>query len=322
MVTLLPVCVILDDYQDVSRTLADWSRLEEQMELRVYHQHVAERDALVAALADAEVVVLMRERTRFDRQVFERLPHLRLLVTTGMKNAAVDLDAARDHRVMVLGTKANSRATTELTWALILGVARSLVPESLGLRSGGPWQRTLGTELYGKRLGLLGLGRIGGQVAQIALAFGMDVWAWSQNLTIEHASALGAKYAPSLEHLLAQSDFVSIHLVLSERTRGLIGAEQLAQMKPWAYLINTSRGPIVDQAALKEALTRGDIAGAGLDVYDQEPLPLHDAFRTLPNVLATPHLGYVSRETYRLWYAQIVEDIEAYLSGHPVRSLL
>jgi len=319
---LMAVCAILDDYQGVALSFGDWGRLQGQVEAKTFTQHFFHQEDLVAAIRDAEIVVIMRERTAFDRALFARLPRLRLLITTGMKNAAIDLTAARDHGVTVLGTEGGSRATTELTWALILGLARSLVQENLGLRSQGPWQQTLGTELYGKRLGLLGLGRIGSQVAQIGLAFGMKVDAWSQNLTTERASQIGVERSPSLPDLLAKSDFVSIHLVLSDRTRGLIGAQQLAMMKPGAYLINTSRGPIVDDKALKSALAQHTIAGAGLDVFDKEPLPDDDAFRRLPSVLATPHLGYVSQETYRNWYAQIIEDIESYLHGAPIRSLL
>jgi phosphoglycerate dehydrogenase-like enzyme len=287
-----------------------------------FDQHFSTSDALVRTIGTADIVVIMRERTPFDRAVFDRLPRLKLLVTTGMKNAAVDLEAAKAHHVTVLGTEGSSRATTELTWALILGAARSLVAENLALRSKGQWQNTLGTELYGKTLGLLGLGRIGSQVAQIGLAFGMKVMAWSQHLTAERAQALSVQWAPSLYHLLQHSDFVSVHLQLSERTRGLIGSRELEQMKPSAYLINTSRGPIVDESALKSALSQGTIAGAGLDVFEVEPLPDDHAFRSLHNVLATPHIGYVSYETYRNWYPQIVEDIESYLAGQSIRQLI
>jgi phosphoglycerate dehydrogenase-like enzyme len=222
----MSVCAILDDYQGVALSFGDWGRLQGQVEAKTFNQHFFHQEDLVAAILDAEIVVIMRERTAFDRALFARLPRLRLLITTGMKNAAIDLTAARDHHVTVLGTEGGSRATTELTWALILGLARSLVQENLGLRSQGPWQQTLGTELYGKRLGLLGLGRIGSQVAQIGVAFGMKVVAWSQNLTTERASQIGVKRSPSLPDLLAESDFVSIHLVLSDRTRGLIGFTQ------------------------------------------------------------------------------------------------
>ncbi len=315
-------CAILDDYQGVALSLADWSRLREQVRVRTFRNHFSERHDLLQAISDCEIVVIMRERTRFDRDLFAQLPQLQLLVTTGMKNAAVDLEAAKAHGVTVLGTEGGSRATSELTWALILGLSRSLVPENSGLRHAGPWQTTLGVDLYGKQLGLVGLGRIGGQVARIGQAFGMNISAWSPHLTDERADSFDVRRAESLATLLQQSDFVSIHLVLSEQTKGLIGRRELALMKPSAYLINTSRGPIVDEEALKEALAARQIAGAGLDVFGIEPLSDEDAFRSLPNVLATPHLGYVTEETYRVWFAQVVEDIESYLAGEPVRSLL
>lgn len=315
-------CAILDDYQGVALVMANWGLLENRVKARIYREHFAQSDALVEAIADCEIVAIMRERTRFDRGLFERLPKLKLLVTTGMKNAAIDLEAAKDHGITVLGTDGGSRATTELTWALLLGLARSIVPENQGLRANGPWQTFVGVDLHTKHLGIVGLGRIGSQVAEIGRAFGMEVSAWSQNLTRERTDALGIALAPSLPALLAQSDFVTIHVVLSERTRGLIGPSELSLMKPTAYLINTSRGPIVNEAALKAALTSGTIAGAGLDVFGVEPLPPDDAFRSLPNVLATPHIGYVSQDTYRRWYAQVVEDIATYLDGHPVRALV
>lgn len=315
-------CAILDDYQGVALSLADWSRLGNLVEFKVFRRHFATADALVDAIADCDIVVAMRERTRFPRAIFDRLPRLKLLITTGMRNPAIDLEAAREHRVAVLGTEGGSNATAELAWALILGLARSLAAENAALRANGPWQNTLGTELYGKRLGLIGLGRIGSQVAKIGLAFNMRVSAWSQNLTPERAAQCGVSLAPSLNALLSESDVVSIHLVLSDRTRGLIGAREIALMKPTAFLINTSRGPIVDEGALQSALTAGAIAGAGLDVFSEEPLAEDDRFRSLGNVLATPHIGYVTRETYQRWYAEVVEDIESYLANRPVRSLL
>lgn len=301
---------------------ADWTPLQGRISVKTYRHHFSSQEDLIKALDHAEIIVAMRERTSFSRSVLENLPRLRLLVTTGMRNAAIDLEVARERGIVVLGTEGKSPATTELTFALILGLARSLVPETLSLRARGPWQKTLGTELYGKTLGILGLGHIGTQVARIASAFGMKVLAWSQNLTVERATMAGAELAISLHDLLSRSDFVSIHLVLSDRTRGLLGPEELAQMKPSSYLINTSRGAIVDELALKEVLIRGRIAGAGLDVFTTEPLPMDHSFRSLKNVLATPHLGYVSQETYQNWYRQVVEDIESYLAGRPIRSLL
>lgn len=314
-------CLILDDYQNVSLSLAGWQTLAPQVECRALTEHISDEDQLVAQLQDAEIVVIMRERTPFSAALFARLPKLRLLITSGMRNASVDLAAARENGVTVCGTGSGSTAPVELTWALILGLARHLVTENNALRHNGPWQSTVGTGLSGKRLGLLGLGKIGQKVALIAQAFGMDVSAWSQNLTAERAAEHGVELAASKEALLKNSDVVSVHLVLSERTRGLLGATELALMKPEALLINTSRAAIVDQPALLHALQTGQIAGAGLDVFETEPLPPADPFRTLPNVLATPHLGYVSDGNYQAYFREAVEDIQAFLAGKPVRTL-
>ncbi|MBR7837902.1 D-2-hydroxyacid dehydrogenase family protein [Actinospica durhamensis] len=314
-------CVVLDDYQDAALHSADWSGIESRAAVRVLHEHIADRDELVEALADCEIVVAMRERTAFDAPLLARLPRLRLLVTTGMRNASIDVAAANAAGVTVCGTAGSSTSTGELTFALILGLARQLTVENRSLREGGPWQSTLGRDLSGSTLGLLGLGRIGGQVARLGAAFGMDVLAWSQNLTEARAAEAGTRLAASKEELFAASEFVSIHLVLSDRTRGLVGEEQLRAMRPDAYLVNTSRAPIVDQAALLRALTEGWIAGAGLDVFETEPLPAGDPLRTLPNVLATPHLGYVSERNYRGFYSEVVADIAAFLDGAPIRVL-
>lgn len=314
-------CVVLDDYQDAASSSADWGRLAGRVDVRVLREHIADREALVEALADHEIVVAMRERTAIDADLLRRLPKLRLLVTTGMRNASIDVAAANEAGVTVCGTAGSANSTGELTFALILGLARHLTTESRGLREGGPWQSTLGRDLSGSTLGLLGLGRIGTQVARIAGAFGMDVLAWSQNLTAQRAAEAGARLAESKQDLLRQADFVSIHLVLSERTRGLLGEAELRAMRPDAYLINTSRAPIVDREALIRALTEGWIAGAGLDVFETEPLPADDPLRTLPNVLATPHLGYVTERNYRTFYGEVVEDIAAFLDGAPVRVL-
>ena len=315
-------CAVLDDYQGVALTAADWSPVRDAVDVDVLREHIDDEDALVAALQPHEIVVIMRERTPFPRRVLERLPNLRLLVTTGGRNASVDVAAAAERGVTVCGTGALVTPTVELTWALILGLARSVTVENTALRSGeGPWQRTVGTDLAGATLGVLGLGRIGGLVAQIGRAFGMDVLAWSQNLTAGAAQERGARLAASKEELLATADVVTIHLVLSERTRGLLGAAELAAMRPDAYVVNTSRGPIVDEDALVKALQEGRIAGAGLDVHDVEPLPADHPFRTLPNVLATPHLGYVTKRNYAVFYREVVEDIAAYLAGEPVRTL-
>ncbi|MCQ1955808.1 D-2-hydroxyacid dehydrogenase family protein [Arthrobacter sp. zg-Y826] len=314
-------CAVIDDYQHAATRFADWASLQGQVELTVFSDHLAAEDDVAARLAGFDVVVVMRERTPFPASLLARLPRLKLLVTTGARNASIDLAAARERGVTVCGTASNSTPPAELTWALILGLGRHLVPEATALRDGGPWQQTIGTDLHGATLGLLGLGKIGMQVARVGAAFGMNVLAWSQNLTAERAGAAGARLAPSLEVLLTESDVVSIHLVLSDRTRGLLGAGELALMKPGAYLINTSRAGIVDQAALLDALRRQAIAGAGLDVFAEEPLPADSPFRDLPNVLATPHLGYVTEGNYRTFFPQVVEDISAFLAGTPIRTL-
>lgn len=314
-------CTVLDDYQGVALTSADWTPLAGRVEVSVMREHLPDEAELAARLAGSQIVVIMRERTPFRRSLFERLPELRLLVTSGMRNAAVDLTAAADHRVAVCGTETSSQPPAELTWALLLGLARNLVPESTAVREDGPWQSTVGTDLVGATLGLLGLGRIGGQVARVGLAFGMAVQAWSQNLSAERAAGAGVRLAPSKEELFATSDFVSIHLLLSERTRGLVDRATLDRMPLHAFLINTSRAGIVDQDALLDTLRSGRIAGAGLDVFDVEPLPPHHPLRTLPNVLATPHLGYVSKRNYATFFSQGVEDIEAFLAGAPIRRL-
>jgi phosphoglycerate dehydrogenase-like enzyme len=313
------VCAILDDYQGVALSMADWSAVQQHAELRVFREPFASEDALVAAIGDCEIVVAMRERTPFRAATFERLPRLRLLVTTGMRNAAIDMEAARARGITVCGTASRPEPPAEITWALLLALARQVVPENTALRANGPWQSTVGKDLKGRQLGLLGLGKIGRRVAAVGLAFEMDVVAWSQNLTQERAGAVGVRLAPSKAALLETSDFVSIHLVLSARTRGLLGRDDLRRMKPTAYLINTSRGPIVDEAALVEALTANWIAGAGLDVFDVEPPRADSPFRQLPNVLATPHLGYVTEGSYRVYYGEAAEDVAAFLGGSPVR---
>ncbi len=317
---MLPRCAVLDDYQGVALNVVDWGPVRDAVDVDVFREHIADEDALVAALQQYEIVVIMRERTPLPRSVLERLPALRLIVTTGARNASVDVAAAAERGVLVCGTASLATPTVELTWALILDLARSVTVENAALRAGeGPWQRTLGADLAGSTLGVLGLGRLGTRVAQIGLAFGMDVLAWSQNLTAATTDPLGVRLAGSKEDLLAGSEVVTIHLVLSERTRGLVGAPELALMRPGAYLVNTSRGPIVDEDALVDALRAGRIAGAGVDVYDVEPLPADHPFRTLPTVLATPHLGYVTRRNYEVFHREIVEDILAHLAGTPVR---
>jgi phosphoglycerate dehydrogenase-like enzyme len=310
-------CAVLDDYQDAASAIADWSRVD----LTVFREHMDTEDEVAAALADFDVVVIMRERTPFPASLLARLPRLKLLITSGMRNASIDLKAASAQGITVCGTASRSEPPVELTWALILGLCRHLVPENVAFRAGGAWQSTIGADLAGATLGLLGLGKIGTRVAAIARAFGMEVLAWSQNLTADRAEAVGAALASSKEELLAASDIVSIHLALSDRTRGLVDAAALAAMKPSALLVNTSRAAIVDTDALIAALAAGGLAGAGLDVFDLEPLPADHPLRTLPNVLATPHLGYVTYGNYTRYFAEAVEDIDAFAAGAPVRVL-
>ncbi|MER7150744.1 D-2-hydroxyacid dehydrogenase family protein [Streptomyces lydicus] len=318
---MTPRCAVLDDYQGVALSTADWSPLADAVDVRTLRQSFRSEDEVVAAIGDCEIVVAMRERTLFPASLLARLPRLRLLITSGMRNAAIDLDAAARHGVTVCGTASNTEPPVELTWALILGLARNVVTENTALRAGGPWQSTLGADLHGRTLGLLGLGKIGTRVARIGLAFGMDVVAWSRNLTPERAAEAGIRATATKEELLESSDFVSVHLVLGERTRGLLGADELRRMRPTSYLINTSRAAIVDQPALLQALRENWIAGAGLDVFEQEPLPADHPLRTLPNVLALPHLGYVTRRNYEGYFQQAVEDITAFLAGTPIRQL-
>ncbi|MFI2030417.1 D-2-hydroxyacid dehydrogenase family protein [Streptomyces buecherae] len=314
-------CAVLDDYQGVAATSADWAALAGEVDVVTFAEHLGTEDELAAALADFDIVVTLRERVPFPASLIARLPRLRLLVASGMRNSVIDFAAAEAHGVTVCGTESSPTPPVELTWALLLGLARGLVPENAALRAGGPWQSTLGADLAGQRLGLLGLGKIGSRVARIGLAFGMDVVAWSQNLTPERAAEVGVAHAGTREELLRGSDFVSVHLALGDRTRGLLGAAELALMKPTGYLINTSRAAIVDQEALLAALHAGTIAGAAVDVFDEEPLPADHPLRTAPRLLATPHLGYVTRGNYRRYYGQAVEDIRAYLAGAPIRRL-
>ncbi|MCX3286214.1 D-2-hydroxyacid dehydrogenase family protein [Streptomyces sp. NEAU-H22] len=314
-------CAVLDDFQRVATEVADWAVVADDVEVVAFDRHIEGEDDLAAALAGFDIVVTLRERVPFPGSLIARLPRLKLIVASGMRNSVIDYAAAEAHGVTVCGTASSSTPPVELTWALLLGLARGIVEESRALRSGGPWQSTVGADLHGRRLGLLGLGKIGGRVAQVGLAFGMRVSAWSQNLTRERADEVGVERAGSKEELLADSDFVSVHLALGDRTRGLLGRAELALLKPSAYLINTSRAAIVDQDALLAALRAGRIAGAGVDVFDVEPLPADHPMRTAPRLLATPHLGYVSRANYATYYGQAVEDIRAFLDGTPVRRL-
>ena len=309
---------VLDDYQDVALAMAEWSQLPDAR-IEAFRDHLDDREALAARLAPFEVVVAMRERTPFPRALLERLPALRLLVTTGMGNAAIDVAAAHERGVTVSGTGGLPHPTAELAWALILALARQIPREDGSVRAGG-WQVTLGRGLSGSTLGVLGLGNLGSQVARIGVAFGMDVIAWSEHLTAERAAECGARLVAK-DELLERADVVTIHLKLSARTRGLLGARELGLMRPGAYLVNTSRGPIVDEPALIEALERGAIAGAGLDTFDVEPLPADHPLRRLPNTVLTPHVGYVTEDTYRRFYGDAVEDVAAFLRGEPLRVL-
>ena len=307
--------VVLDDYQRVAAGSARWGDLHD--DVRFVHEHLG-GESLVAVLADADVVVAMRERTPFDAALLERLPALRLLVTTGATNASIDLAAAERRGVTVCGTRSLASPAAELTWALLLALVRQLPQADHDLRRGG-WQTTVGTELAGKTLGVLGLGRLGRRVARVGLAFDMRVIAWSQHLDPGTARDLGVQPAAGKDELLTTSDVVSLHLRLSDRTRGIVGARELALMKPTAYLVNISRGPLVDEDALVAALTEGRIAGAGLDVFDREPLPRHHRLRTVPRTVLSPHLGYVTDGGYRVFYGDAVEDVMAWKAGTPVR---
>ena len=304
---------VLDDYQNVALSLADWSALDELATVTVFNDHLADSDAVVERLLPFDIVCVMRERTPMTRAIIERLPKLRLIASTGSRNASIDLKAAEERGVNVVHTGYTSTPTIELTWGLILASARNLVAENTSLRHGG-WQQSVGDDMDGRTLGLLGLGNVGGAVAKIGNAFGMKVIAWSQNLTNERAAELGAALVTK-DELFQEADVVSVHLVLSDRTRGLVGAAELALMKPTARLVNTSRGPIVVEADLIAALKEKKIAGAAIDVFDQEPLPLDHPFRSLPNLLATPHIGYVSRGLYARFYQDTVANIRNWLDS-------
>jgi phosphoglycerate dehydrogenase-like enzyme len=312
---------ILDDYQGVALTMADWSPLDGRVEIAVERHAFADEDAVVRALADSELVAAMRERTPFPKSVVDRLPKLKLLITTGMRNASFDMAALKDRGVTVCGTGGPgggvNEDTAELAWGLILGAARRVAEDHQFMRQGG-WQTRIGHRVAGKTLGLLGLGRLGSAVARVGLAFGMKAIAWSQNLTAERASDEGVERVEK-DELFRRSDILSVHLVLSPRSRGLVGAREIGLLKPSAILVNTSRGPICDTEAIIAALKAGRLAYAGFDVYDKEPLPIDHPLRTAPNVILTPHIGYVTEENYRSFYRQIVENVVAFLDGNPAR---
>jgi phosphoglycerate dehydrogenase-like enzyme len=311
---------VLDDYQQIARSLADWGTLSSRAQVVFFHDHDGDLESLAARLGSFDVIVLMRERTRVDAALLARLPRLKLIVTVGMWNAAIDLNAARKKKIVVSGTTGgDAAATPALTWALILAITRNLHAEATSLRAGG-WQVGLGVDVAGKTLGLLGLGKIGQAVARLGQAFGMRVIAWSQNLTADQAVEHGVERVDK-DQLFRDADVLSVHLKLGERTYGIVGERELALMKRGAFLVNTSRGPIVSEAALIEALQARRIAGAALDVFDEEPLAPGHPYRYLPNVLATPHIGYVTENTYRTAYPQIVEAIQAWFDGAPIREL-
>ena len=310
---------VLDDYQRVALTSADWSAVTGIAEVDVFDDHEPDRERLVARLTPYDVVVLMRERTPFPREVIERVPALRLIVTTGRANASIDLEAARARGITVSGTESLASAPAELTWALILGLARHLPTESDNLRSG-RWQSTVGRGLAGRTLGVVGLGRIGSRVATVGAAFGMEVVAWSRHLTPERAGVVGAT-AVGLDDLLRSSDVVTVHLPLKPETRELLDADRIARMKPTALLVNTSRAGLLDVDAAVHAVAEARLGGLGLDVFDQEPLPADDPLRATVGVLTTPHLGYVADDVYALFFSQVVEDIVAFSVGEPVRVL-
>ena len=313
-------CAILDDYQNVALTVTDWSKVAADLDIKVFSQHLGGADNVIKALQGFTIVCAMRERTAFPRAVIEKLPDLKLLITTGARNASIDVAAAKERGVVVCGTPSTGSPTAGIAIGLMLELTRRIGYENARMKAGQLWQTTIGVDLEGMTLGVLGLGKLGTRTAAIAKAFGMKVIAWSQNLTAEKCAAAGADYV-SKEDLFRQADFITIHLVLSQRTRGLVGTREFALMKPSAYIINTSRGPIIDEAAVLAALREKRIAGAGLDVFDIEPLPIDHPLRKMDNVVLTPHLGYVAIQNYRAYFAGVVDDIRAFRDGKPVRVL-
>jgi len=310
---------ILDDYQQVAEHFADWKKVKDRCELKVFNEPFDDEDHAIENLLDFDALIIMRERTPITAKLLNACSNLKLIITSGMRNKSIDLETCKQKNITVCGTDMHPNPTAELTWALILGLARNLREETENMYQG-YWQTTLGTELKGKTLGVIGLGKQGTQVTNIAKAFGMEVIAWSENLKIADAQAKGA-LAVSKEDLLERSDFITIHLVLSERTKHLIKYEDICKMKPTSYLINTSRGEIIHEEDLAKALEENKIAGAGIDVYSIEPLPANHKLRFLPNALLLPHLGYVTKENYSLMYEQMLEDLEAYFDNNPIRVL-
>lgn len=313
-------CAIIDDYQGCALGLADWASLP-GIAVQSFPDPITDPAARAASLAGFDIVVCMRERTRFGADMLAALPDLKLLVTSGMRNLAIDLPAAAARGVTVCGTTATPTAAPELAWGLIMALARHIPADAASVRNGERWQTRLGIGLAGRTIGIVGLGAIGTRIARYAQAFEMHPIAWSRNLTDERCHAAGVERAPDLDTLLTRADIVTLHMILGDSTRGLLGARELALMKPTALLVNTSRGPLVDEAALVDALRHDRLAGAGLDVYDTEPLPPGHPFRTLPNVVALPHIGYVTRENYLHYFRGAVEDIAAWMQGSPIRTL-
>jgi len=313
-------CAILDDYLNISLKLADWSKIEDRVDVTVFNQPFASQDSAVSALKDFEIILAMRERTPFPRAMFDALPKLKLLITSGMRNNSIDLEAAKDKQVVVCGTKWSKDPTAPLTMGMILELTRNIGRENARMHAGEYLQKHIGIEIEDKTLGVVGLGKLGAKVAGLAKAFGMNVIAWSPNLTAERCKEVGVGYATK-EELFSTADFITIHVVLSDRSRGLVGAADLARMKPTSFIVNTARGPIIDEMALLETLKARKIAGAAVDVFSVEPLPVDHPFRKLDNLVLTPHLGYVTQETFIAHYNQMVEGIDGWLNGEPVRKL-
>jgi phosphoglycerate dehydrogenase-like enzyme len=313
-------CAILDDYTHVTPRMADWAKVGDRVDLTVFNAPFASTEAAAKALADFEIICAMRERTPFPRALFAALPKLKLLITSGMRNAAIDMEAAKDHKVALCGTQFGRDPTAPLTMGLILELTRNIGRESARMHAGEPLQKYIGIEIEGRTLGVVGLGKLGAKVSALARAFGMNVIAWSPNLTAERCKEVGVAYATK-EELFSTADIVTIHVVLSQRSRGLVGAADLARMKPTSYLVNTARGPIVDEAALLQTLQARKIAGAAVDVFSVEPLPTDHPFRNLDNIVLTPHLGYFTEEGFRAHYAQMVEGIDAWFKGETLRRL-
>jgi phosphoglycerate dehydrogenase-like enzyme len=313
-------CAILDDYMNLALTVADWSKISDRVDLTAFNEPFASPEAAASALRDFEIICAMRERTPFPRALFTALPKLKLLVTSGMRNAAIDMEAAKERGIVVCGTQFGRDPTAPLTMGLILELTRNIGRENARMHAGEALQKFVGIEIEGRTLGVIGLGKLGGKVSGLAKAFGMNVIAWSPNLTQERCQEVGVGYA-SKEVLFATADIITVHVVLSQRSRGLVGRDELARMKPTSYLVNTARGPIVDETALLETLQARKIAGAAIDVFSVEPLPVDHPFRGLDNIVLTPHLGYVTEESFRNHYRQMVEGIDAWLKAEPLRRL-